>query len=218
MKSCAQCLLPETAEATTFDDTGTCSVCRQIEFKEEKVDWVDRASQLDVLVAQYKDTGLYDCIVPFSGGKDSTYQLWYIVTQLKMKPLVVRFDHGFYRETLEENNKRTFKMLGVDEVYGLSVNDPFVMYEWGKALGIDKVRLLPDGNGEFTRKMGMLVEKGNQSCGLRSWRYAMFVEDGVITRIFVEDGFADNASIDPLEFTDADSMLNFMQTWREPLP
>ncbi len=118
-----------------------------------------------------------------------------------------------YEELYDE-----FKMLGVDEVYGLSVNDPFVMYEWGKALGIDKVRLLPDGNGEFTRKMGMLVEKGNQSCGLRSWRYAMFVEDGVITRIFVEDGFADNASIDPLEFTDADSMLNFMQTWREPLP
>ena len=104
-----------------------------------------------------------------------------------------------YEELYDE-----FKMLGVDEVYGLSVNDPFVMYEWGKALGIDKVRLLPDGNGEFTRKMGMLVEKGNQSCGLRSWRYAMFVED--------------NSSIDPLEFTDADSMLNFMQTWREPLP
>lgn len=116
MKSCAQCLLPETAEATTFDDTGTCSVCRQIEFKEEKIDWADRASQLDDLVAQYKDKGLYDCIVPFSGGKDSTYQLWYIVTQLKMKPLVVRFDHGFYRPTLEENNKRTFKMLGVDVV------------------------------------------------------------------------------------------------------
>jgi len=116
MKSCTKCLTRETAEATTFDTTGTCSVCRQIEYKEEKVDWAERAKQLDALVAQFKDKGLYDCIVPFSGGKDSTYQLWYIVRQLKMKPLVVRFDHGFYRPQLEENNKRTFKQLGVDVV------------------------------------------------------------------------------------------------------
>jgi N-acetyl sugar amidotransferase len=118
MKSCTKCLIPETAEATTFDAQGTCSVCHQIEYKEEKVDWADRGRQLDTLVAEFKDKpgALYDCIVPFSGGKDSTYQLWYIVTQLKMKPLVVRFDHGFYRPQLEDNNKRTFKILGVDVV------------------------------------------------------------------------------------------------------
>src|SRR5688572_4653115 len=106
MKSCTKCLIPETAEATTFDTKGVCSVCHQIEFKEEKVDWADRQRQLDALIADFKDRdgALYDCIVPFSGGKDSTYQLWYIVTQLKMKPLVVRFDHGFYRPQLEDNN------------------------------------------------------------------------------------------------------------------
>lgn len=116
MKSCSKCVLPETAEATTFDDEGVCSVCRQIEYRDEKVDWDDRRRMLDELVAQHRGTGLYDCIVPFSGGKDSTYQLWYIVTQLKMKPLVVRFDHWFYRPLVEENNRRTFKKLGVDVI------------------------------------------------------------------------------------------------------
>ena len=116
MRSCSKCLLPETAEATTFDNLGECSVCQQIEYKEEKVDWALRKTQLDELISQYKDKGLYDCIVPFSGGKDSTYQLWYIVRKMKLKPLVVRFDHGFYRPNLENNNKRTFKLLGVDVV------------------------------------------------------------------------------------------------------
>ncbi|MDD9876620.1 MAG: peroxiredoxin [Magnetovibrio sp.] len=111
-----------------------------------------------------------------------------------------------------------FRTVGVDAVYCLAVNDPFVMAAWGRALNIEKVGLLPDGNGEFTRKMGMLVEKGNLSCGLRSWRYAMFVEDRVITRIFVEDGFADNAPDDPFEVTGADAMLNYLHNWREPLP
>ena len=112
----------------------------------------------------------------------------------------------------------SFQVLGIDEVFCLSVNDPFVMYEWGKLQGANKVKLLPDGNGEFTRKMGMLVEKGNLGCGLRSWRYSMFVEDGVIKKVFVEDGFSDNSSLDPLEVTNADTMLNYLQNWREPFP
>jgi len=116
MKSCSKCLVSETAEATTFDHAGVCSVCHQIEYKNEKVDWPSRRIELDELIAPYKDKGLYDCIVPFSGGKDSTFQAWYIVRQLKLKPLIVRFDHGFYRPQLEENNKRTFKLLGVDVV------------------------------------------------------------------------------------------------------
>lgn len=114
MKSCTSCLLTETAEATTFDSSGSCSVCKQIEFKEEKVDWADRGRQLEELVAPFRGKGLYDCVVPFSGGKDSTYQAWYIVNKLKLKPLLIRFDHGFFRGRLEENNKRTFKLLGVD--------------------------------------------------------------------------------------------------------
>ena len=65
-----------------------------------------------------------------------------------------------------------FKILGIDEIYCISVNDSFVMNAWAKHHKIDKVKVIPDGNGEFTRKMGMLVEKNNLGFGYRSWRYA----------------------------------------------
>ena len=76
------------------------------------------------------------------------------------------------------------KAAGVDEVYCLSVNDAFVMKQWADKLGIEKVQMLPDGNGDFTRGMGMLVEKSNLGFGERSWRYSMIVKDGVIERLF----------------------------------
>lgn len=114
MKTCAKCVMPETAESLHFDETGTCSVCRQIEFKHTRIDWEARGQELQELVAQYKGKYDYDCLVPFSGGKDSTFTLWYIVRELKMKPLVVRFDHGFLRPRLQENALRTFRTLGVD--------------------------------------------------------------------------------------------------------
>lgn len=116
LKKCGACLLPETYETIEFDPVGVCNVCRGREFRDEKIDWVARGQQLDELVEEHRGKNDYDCIVPFSGGKDSTYTLWYIVTQLKLKPLVVRFDHGFMRDTLEENNVRTFKKLGVDVI------------------------------------------------------------------------------------------------------
>lgn len=116
MKYCVRCILPETHDTLMFDEEGVCSVCRQIEYKHEKIDWAERRLQLDELVAQYQDKGLYDCIVPFSGGKDSTFQLWYIVRQLHLKPLVVRFNHWGYRPLVQENNIATFKKLGVDVV------------------------------------------------------------------------------------------------------
>jgi N-acetyl sugar amidotransferase len=116
MKYCTKCLVPETVDTITFDDSGVCSVCRQVETKHNKIDWDARRIQLDELVAEYKGKGLYDCIVPFSGGKDSTFQLWYVITQLNLKPLVVRFNHWGYRPIVEENNTRTFKKLGVDVI------------------------------------------------------------------------------------------------------
>jgi N-acetyl sugar amidotransferase len=114
MKSCNRCLIPETAEAITFDAAGTCSVCHQIDYREEHIDWVARRGELEALVADFRDKGPYDCIVPFSGGKDSTFQAWFVVRELDLKPLIVRFDHWFYRPLVEENNTRTFKLLGVD--------------------------------------------------------------------------------------------------------
>ena len=114
MRRCKKCILPETHDTLMFDDKGVCSVCRQIEFKNEKIDWAARSQELNELIALYKNKGLYDCIVPFSGGKDSTFQLWYIVKELKLKPLVVRFNHWGYRPAVHENNTCTFKILGVD--------------------------------------------------------------------------------------------------------
>jgi peroxiredoxin len=111
-----------------------------------------------------------------------------------------------YEELYEE-----FKALGVDQIICVSVNDAFVMFQWGKQIGAKNVFLLPDGNGEFTRKMGMLVDKSNLGFGMRSWRYSMLVNDGKIEKIFVETEFGDNCPIDPFEVSDADTMLAYLK-------
>lgn len=85
------------------------------------------------------------------------------------------------------------------------------MFKWGKEIGAKNVFLLPDGAGEFTRKMGMLVDKSNIGFGLRSWRYSMFVNDLKIEKIFVEPGFSDNCQTDPFEVSDADTMLAYLK-------
>ena len=107
-----------------------------------------------------------------------------------------------YDELYEE-----FKALGVDEIVCVSVNDAFVMFKWGKELGNQNIFLLPDGNAEFTRKMGMLVDKSNLGFGMRSWRYSMVVDNGEIEKLFVEADFGDNCPTDPFEVSDADTML-----------
>ena len=104
-----------------------------------------------------------------------------------------------------------FKARGVDEIVCVSVNDAFVMYQWGLSQDAKNVFLLPDGSGEFTRKMGMLVDKSNLGFGMRSWRYSMVVNDGVIEKIIAEDGFADNCPTDPFEVSDADTMLEYLK-------
>ena len=114
MKSCSKCVMPESAESLGFDNSGVCTVCRQIEFKQTAIDWNEKLEEFHKIVDQVRGKHDYDCIVPFSGGKDSTFTLWYLVKKLKLKPLVVRFDHGFMRQTLIENNVRTFRTLGCD--------------------------------------------------------------------------------------------------------
>jgi N-acetyl sugar amidotransferase len=116
MKRCTKCLTKETVDTITYDDYGVCSVCRQVEFKKEKIDWNDRKEQLSAIISEHQGKGLYDCVVPFSGGKDSVFQLWYIVKELKLKPLVVRYNHWGYRPLLAENNTKVLKQLGVDVV------------------------------------------------------------------------------------------------------
>lgn len=113
-KSCKRCGLPETYETIEFDDFGVCNICLNQVFKNESIDWSQRLRQLEELTQDQRGKYSYDCIVPFSGGKDSTFTLWFIVKKLKLKPLVVQFNHGFMRPKLLENNERTFKKLGVD--------------------------------------------------------------------------------------------------------
>ena len=105
-----------------------------------------------------------------------------------------------------------FKALGIDDIYCLSVNDAFTMFQWGKHLGIEKVKMLPDGSADFTRRMGMLVRKDNLGFGERSWRYSMLVEDGVITALFSEPGISDNCPTDPFEVSDAETMLSHLRS------
>jgi peroxiredoxin len=104
-----------------------------------------------------------------------------------------------------------FQALGIDQIICISVNDAFVMFQWGKHVGAKNVFLLPDGNGEFTRKMGMLVDKSNLGFGMRSWRYSMLVNDGIIEKTFVEEQFGDNCPVDPFEVSDADTMLAYLK-------
>jgi len=114
MKTCTKCGLPETYETIEFENDGACNICHQQTFRNDEVDWDYRKSLLKDLIKDYKGKYRYDCIVPFSGGKDSTFTLHYLVNELGLKPLVVQFDHGFMRPNLLKNNERIFKQLGVD--------------------------------------------------------------------------------------------------------
>jgi len=109
-----------------------------------------------------------------------------------------------------EYNK--LKEQGIDEVYCLSVNDSFVMNSWFNSLEIKNVKPLPDGNAEFTRRLGFLVDKQNVGFGPRSWRYSMIVSNYVVEAMFVEPGLRDNADNDPFEVSDVYTMLDYLNS------
>jgi peroxiredoxin len=105
-----------------------------------------------------------------------------------------------------------FREVGIDEVYCVSVNDAFVMYQWGKSLGLEKLKLLPDGSGNFTRRMGMLINKDHLGFGMRSWRYAMVVDDNCITEWFEEPGINDvGTDTDPYCATAPEALLETLK-------
>ena len=99
-----------------------------------------------------------------------------------------------------------FKVNGIDSVICLAVNDPFVMQTWKEAQNAEGIYFLPDGNGEFTDGMGMLVDKSAIGLGKRSWRYSMLVTNGLIDKMFIE---AEEPG-DPFKVSDADTMLRFI--------
>jgi peroxiredoxin len=105
--------------------------------------------------------------------------------------------------------------LGVDEVYCISVNDAFVMFQWGQKLGIKNVKLIPDGSGHFTRRMGMLINKDHLGFGYRSWRYSMVATNGIVEKWFEEPGINDEgADEDPYTVTNPDVMIDYLKSRR----
>ena len=109
-----------------------------------------------------------------------------------------------------ERNYNKIRKLGIDEIYCLSVNDAFVMFNWCKSLKVKNVKPLPDGNAKFTKKMGALVNKSNLGFGKRSWRYSMVINNSKIEKLFVEGGRINNCPIDPFEVSDADTMIKYL--------
>ena len=105
-----------------------------------------------------------------------------------------------------------FKKHGIDEIYCVSVNDSFVMNAWAEYQNIKNVKMIPDGNGTFTKEMGMLVNKEDKGLGYRSWRYAMIINNGNIEKMFIEPG-KDNASSDqnPYGETSPENILKFLK-------
>lgn len=116
MKRCVNCGLPETYESIEFSDNGVCNLCIQKKHRDTIIDWNERKQELNTLIKSYRGKYDYDCLIPFSGGKDSTFTLYYLMKEFQLKPLVMQFNHGFMRENLKKNNERTFKKLGVDAI------------------------------------------------------------------------------------------------------
>lgn len=105
-----------------------------------------------------------------------------------------------------------FYLQGFDDIYCLSVNDAFVMNKWAESQNLEHVKVLPDGSAEFTRAMEMDVQKDNLGFGVRSWRYAVVVENGTITHWFLEEGKEHDAKEDPYEYTNPEFILDAIQS------
>ena len=115
-----------------------------------------------------------------------------------------------------ENGYAEFKEKGIDDIYCMSVNDSFVMNKWAQDQGLENVKVIPDGSGEFTRKMGMLVDKDNLGFGMRSWRYAAIINDGVVEAWFEEPGLMDNCPEDPYGVSSPENLMKHLDEAREP--
>ncbi len=151
--------------------------------------------------------------VSFQVREEGAWQTWKSDDLFKGKTVVVFALPGAFTPTCSSTHlpryndlANEFKKNGVDEIFCLSVNDTFVMNAWKEGQEAENITFLPDGNGEFSKGMGMLVDKSDIGFGPRSWRYSMLVKDGVIEKMFIEPDVAG----DPFEVSDADTMLNFI--------
>ena len=109
-----------------------------------------------------------------------------------------------------EEHYDELKATGIDEIYCVSVNDSFVMNAWTREQKIDNIKVIPDGSGEVTRGMGMLVDKDNLSFGKRSWRYAAVIRNGRVVQMFEEAGIRDEMDSDPYEVSTPENVLELL--------
>ena len=147
--------------------------------------------------------------------------IWYDLTSQEVfagKRVAIFALPGAFTPTCSSTHLPGFEMEydnllanGVDEVYCLSVNDTFVMNSWMSAQEVSKVKPVPDGAGEFSRRLGFLVDKSNIGFGMRSWRYSMIINNGLVEVMFVEPGLTDNAEGDPFEVSDVYTMLEYLE-------
>lgn len=110
-----------------------------------------------------------------------------------------------------ENGAADFAAQGIDDIYCMSVNDSFVMNKWASSQELKNVRVIPDGAGVFTRQIGMLVDKSNIGFGMRTWRYAAVIKDGVIEAWFEEPGREDNHAEDPYGESSPETVLAWLK-------
>ena len=112
-----------------------------------------------------------------------------------------------------EENYDNIRNQDIDEVYCISVNDAFVMNAWGKDQNIQPVKMIPDGSGNFTRYMGMLIGKNHLGFGMRSWRYMAVINDGVIEKWWQEPGINNDGSADdPYIETTPENCIGYLGT------
>jgi len=151
--------------------------------------------------------------VKFRIQEDNEWEAWSTNSLFANKKVIVFSLPGAFTPTCSSNHlprynelAEVFKSENVDAIYCISVNDTFVMNAWKKDQNAENIIFIPDGNGEFTEAMDMLVDKSTIGFGKRSWRYSMLVEDGIIEKMFIEP----DVPGDPFEVSDADTMLNYI--------
>jgi len=108
-----------------------------------------------------------------------------------------------------ESKFEQMQHTGIDAIYCMSVNDSFVMNAWAKAQNLENVEVIPDGSGTFTKAVGALVTKDNLGFGIRSWRYAIVVDDMVVEAVFPEAGMKDDHEEDPYEISTPENLMGY---------
>ena len=115
-----------------------------------------------------------------------------------------------------EKEYNSIKGMGIDEIYCVSVNDSFVMNAWADRMNIENVKMIPDGSGNFTRFMGMLIGKNHLGFGNRSWRYMAVVKDGVVEKWWQEPGINNEGTDDdPYVESTPENMIDYLKVAHE---